>query len=326
MTWSPWASSSQRDARWADREPSLGEAAGRARELLLAGGARPLPTLMLCFALALAAAAAFVVLRPDHAPRFVLRVVEPNTDPTTLPRTRRRLAEYVKDGVLTSEALLGVIDRHGLYPALRWTNTPAAVESFREDITLEVHQNYFLEERTAAEAPRSARLSVSYRSKDPELALAVTRELGRLIVERERGARKRQAEVALARAADALERSGRTLVQHRAEIARQRARLRYATEPDALGEARLVSLLGSLEWRERELERAQTRKAALELGSSRESRWLGLAFETVDEGSVPKSEERSVTLALWVGVASFVAALPFAAALMGAFAPKRGVP
>ncbi|MBE7478444.1 MAG: hypothetical protein HS104_00410 [Polyangiaceae bacterium] len=326
MSWSPSASSSRASSWWTDQEPGLRDLGAFARALLLAGRERPLVSLLTSLLFALVVVAAIALLRPDHAPRFVLRVVEPNADPTTLPRARRQLAEYVREGILTSEALLGVMERHDVYPTLRRSNPPAAIESFREDIDIEVHQNYFLEERTVADAPRSARLVLSFRAKEPALALAVTRELGRLVVEREQNARKQQAQASLVSAEVTLERANRALGQRLAEISRKRARLREATQLDPLTEVQLVSLIGSLEWREQELEKSQARKAALELGSMRETHSMGLSFQIADEGAVRKSAELSPLRLCLGGLAAFVGGLPFAAALVGAFAPKRGDP
>lgn len=324
MSWSRSASSSGDGSRWSEREPGVRDAASSARELIALGRKRALATTLSSLVCALLAVAAIVLLRPDFSPRFVLRVVEPNTDPTTLPRARRQLAEYVREGVLTSDALLGVMERHDLLGTLRRSNPPAAVESFREDIRIEVYQNYFLEERTAAEAPRSARLVLSYHAKDPQVALAVTRELGQLVVERERRARKLLAARALESAESDLERAHRALVQHRAEITRKRAKVLDSPAPDPLDEVQLVSLLGSLEWRERELEQRQARRAALELGSTLESRSLGLSFEVADEGSVRKSATFGPVELGLAGLLAFLGSLPFTAALVGAFRPKRG--
>src|SRR5260370_42577066 len=103
---------------------------------------------------------------------------------------RRDLGESVGRGVSTGEPLLDVMSRHGLYASLARKNSRAALESFREDIDVEVRQNYFIGERAVRAAPRSARLIVSYHNADPEVAVSVTRELGELAVKREQDARK----------------------------------------------------------------------------------------------------------------------------------------
>lgn len=324
MSWSPCVSSSRHDSWWLDDEPGARDGAQLARELILAGRQRAGFTLLVGLAFAVLAVVVFVVLRPDYAPRFVLRVVEPNADPTAMPRARRELAEYVREGVLTSNAVLDVMQRHDINPALRRANPEAAVASFREDTRIEVYQNYFLEERTVAEAPRSARLVLSYRSQDPELALSVTRELGQLVIDRERRTRALQSERLIAVAEATRERASRSLGQHRARITRLRALIRASVHPDPLDEVQLVSLLGSLAWREQELERSQARKAAAELAASLESRKLGLSFEVADEGAAPMSARPSVLQLCFLGLGAFVLGLPFAAALVGAFDSNRG--
>ena len=68
-----------------------------------------------------------------HAPRFVLRVVEANRDPSSMPRLKGELGEYVRQAVFTSGPLFELIRRHGLYPKLMRQNSRAALDSFRED-------------------------------------------------------------------------------------------------------------------------------------------------------------------------------------------------
>src|SRR5262249_39845636 len=139
-------------------------------------------------------AAGIALTRLQYAPKVVLRVVESDRDPAGMPRLKRELGKYVREAAFTSEPLLALVRRYDLYPGLVRENPHTALESFREDIDVDVYQNYFLEERARGSAPRSARLAVSYHASDPERALAVTRELAALIVEHERAARQREAE------------------------------------------------------------------------------------------------------------------------------------
>lgn len=315
---------SRREASWLDREPTLRDGLMLARSRFLGGLRRPLVVLALAASTALGVHVVRTTIGVEHAPRYVLRVVEPNVDPTMLPPARRQLGEYVRDGVFTREVVLGIIDRQGLYPALRKNDAPRAVESFREDFEVEVEQNYFLEPRAQGDSPRSARLTLSFHSKDPDVALAVTRELGRIVVEREQMARERQAASALAYAEANLARAEHALDERRATISAERAHLLEATVPEPLREVRLVSLLGSLGWRQRELERAQTRKVSLEMGSEREASLLGLSFEVVDSGSIPAREQHGQRRSARIALISFVVALPAAALFAGAFSRSGG--
>jgi hypothetical protein len=180
----------------------------------------------------------------------VLRAVEMDRNPQTAPRPKRHLREHVRDVAFSASSLSALIEKHELYPALYRANPIAALTSFREDIELEVYQNFFIEERSPLDPPRSARIAVTYRSSDRAQGLAVTRDLGKLIVEHEVATRRRQAMAATNEADDALKRARGELVELRRQIAKRamllgvdlqspemRAALLHATVPPQKPEA-----------------------------------------------------------------------------------------
>ncbi len=310
---------------WISEEPGLLDGIRQARRLLVRGARRRVATAVGSLLAALSAVALVALLAGDFAPRYVLRVVEMGADPDVMVQPQRQLQQYVRTAVFTSGALEEVIARHGLYPSLFERNRRAAVESFREDVEVEVYQNYFLEERTALEAPRSARLAVRFRHSDRKVALAVTRDLGELIVAHERAARRASADRAATTAREARQRASRNLTRHRAAIVDKRIQIQRGGSDDALLQVELVSLLGSLPVQEREVERAERRASRLELAAALEHHEAGIGFQVVDDGSVPKSEELSRLELTAVFVASLFAFLPFVAALVGAHSEDGGV-
>jgi hypothetical protein len=253
---------------------------------------------------------------------LVLRLVEGSGDPSTMPHLKRRLGEYVREGVLTSEPLLRVIRRHDLYPNLARKNPRGALESFRQDIHVEVYQNYFVEAREPGGAPRSARVAVSYRTFDRKKALAVTRDLGAIIVEHETRLRREQA----ARAASDADRARDTLqvaLQRRAEeVALKEREVALAEKPEPARQIELVGLLGSLAVLEHDLDTATSRAASYELGAARERAGVGLRFDVADEARLPS--ERAARNFIWIAaIASFVFGLPLSATAVGAFSHRR---
>jgi hypothetical protein len=64
----------------------------------------------------------------------------------------------VRQAIFTSEPLLAVMRRHGLYARLMQKSPRTALENFKEDIAIDVYQHYFVEDRARGAAPRSARL------------------------------------------------------------------------------------------------------------------------------------------------------------------------
>jgi hypothetical protein len=254
----------------------------------------------------------------------VLRVMEAEHRSATAPPLKRQLAEYVRQGIFTSEPLYELMRKHRLYASLMRKNPPAALQSFKEDISVDVYQNYFIEDRAPGDAPRTARLTVSFHSKDPNLALAVTRDLGALIASHELASRRDEA---LRRAADAA-RARDTWVaawqKRSSDIISKRAEIAGRSPPDPQLQVELVSLLGSLPALEREVDAAERRATSLDLGAAWERRGMGLSFEVVDDGSLP-GRARLARNAAWAGSVTLLCGLPLVAMAVGAFAPnKRG--
>src|SRR5262249_49230562 len=146
-------------------------------------------------------------------------------------------------------------------------------------------------DRAPGGAPRTARLTLSFRSKDPYLALAVTRELGQLVIQHELTTRREQALDAAASA----ERERDLLVGALAQRTRQifvKQKEIGDQKPDPRLQVELVSMLGSLGALEHQAEAAERRAATLDLAAAFERRGIGLHFEVVDEGALPAEHHR----------------------------------
>jgi hypothetical protein len=289
---------------WLDDERSFALLPRQAFWLLRRGARRPLAVVLGALASAALVLLALLVERRSYEPRIVLRVTEANADPGSTPELKRRLAEYVREGALTSAPLLELVHRFGLYPKL---DPQAAVQAFRRDIDVDVYQNYFVEPRSEGDTPRSARVAVSYRGKDRETAIAVTSELGAIVVARVRATREEQA----ARAATAARRNSEqlenSLVERYGDIASARRRLAQTWAPK--DQVALVSLTGSLPALEQRVTAAERRAGALALGAAYEAHGVGLTFDVADEPSVPVSDPR-LPLHVLAAVAAFLCGLP----------------
>ncbi|HKY40928.1 MAG TPA: hypothetical protein VJN18_33570 [Polyangiaceae bacterium] len=309
---------------WRSSEKGLVASLFQARDLLREGLRRPWRALLISAVLSLALVAAIAFSDREHAPKFVIRVVEADRDSSGMPRLKRRLADYVREGVLISEPLLELMRRHGLYPSLMSKNLRAALESFREDISIDVFQNYFVEARAPGAVPRSARLTVSYRSKDPTQALAVTRDLGRLIIAHEQAVRREQAAMAASDADQARDSLRRALEMRAGQAVVKQTQMARAAAPDPRLQVELVGLLGSVGALQQQLEAAERRAASLELGAALERRGMGLYFEVVEEGALPSRAGRERQLLLVFGSA-LLTGLPLVAMTIAAFGSPRGL-
>src|SRR5262245_37538154 len=171
---------------------------GRLRRRALARPWRPLIYALLATALLVGWRAR---KHKSFTSRVMFRVTEEDIDATTAPRPARALREYVSEVPFSTPRLIEVAKRHGLYETQMARDPIFAIESMREDIDVQVWRNYFVEDRAALDAGRSARLAISFSAKTPEQSLAVARDLGQLVIEVEQKARVQMAEAA-ARAAD----------------------------------------------------------------------------------------------------------------------------
>jgi hypothetical protein len=302
---------------WLASELDVAASVRQALRLCRAGLRRPWLTLAPALALALLVVAVLVFGRRDYAPRFVLRVVEGDHPAAGMPPLKRQLGDYVRQAIFTSEPLLRVMRRHGLYARLLHNNPRAALEAFKEDIAIDVYQNYFVEDRAPGSAPRSARLTVSFHAKDPYLALAVTRDLGRLIVEHELVARREQALAAATNAEQARDTLLSALQRREREVfIKQRDIDRGG--PDPRLQVQLVSLLGSIGTLEHQVEAAERRAATLDLTAAYERHGIGLYFEVVEEGALPPRAGELALLLLAFGT-TLAWGLPLTAVAVGAF-------
>ena len=310
---------------WLTSEPAVGTALARAVELCRAGFRRPWLTLSLAFGAPLALVGLLLFGRRDYAPLFVFRVVESEHATGSNARPlKRQLAEYVRQAVFTSEPLFELVRRHGLYPSLMRRNARGALEAFKEDISVEVYQNYFVEERVRGKGPRSARLSVSFHAKDPHLALAVTRDLGALIERHELAVRRDQALVAASAAGRARDTWVAAWQRRSADIVTKQQELARNAAADPRLQVELIGLLGSLGGLEHQVDAAERRATTLDLGAAWERRGIGLNFEVVDDGSLPGRAAR-VRSVVWAGATTLLCGLPLIAVAVGAFSSnKRG--
>jgi len=305
--------------RWLREEPGFAAMPRQLATLFQRGTRRPLWIVVGCALVALLLVGSITLAQRTYEPRVVLRVVEADRDPGSMPELKRKLAEYVREGVFTAEPLLEIAQRYGLYPKAH--DRRALLDAFRRDIEVDVYQNYFVEQRSSGEAPRSARVAVSYRSGDRTKALAVTRDLGALVVARVTATREEQAERAAAIAEGAAAALHQALGERYREAAELRAKLDQQAVPEL--QVKLVSVLGSLPGLERQADNAEKRAANLDLGMAYEAHGIGLRFDVAEDASVPVWDRNS-SLRIVGAAVVFVLGLPLVVLGVGAASLTRG--
>ena len=313
---------------WTSREPSWTDAFTEVSWVVRRGLAH-WPLVLLVTASTVAGATGFVLHRvPPYQARITFRVVEAAAGDAATPPPPAQLQDHVNDVIFSRSHLLEIMEQHDISAALRRIDPSIALESFREDLLVEVRHNTLLHTPRPG-APRTARLTIGTLADDRQHALAVARDLADLIeaFEAERRhdivhAASRGIESQLqALSIAAADEERLTIVAHQAWLA--------ADEPAERVHA----------WtRWREAERASTASLSRLADARRHQQRLaarlraeaatrGLSFELVDENV---RRHGIVLKGGWIAV--FVAALlvavgPVVLLLVGAFDQKvRGTP
>jgi len=169
-------------ANWIEQEPPLRPALGRLLARLVRRGA---VTWWLWIPAAVVIALGAAALKTRHRvfeATVVLRVMEGSVRVAGAELGAGALRAQVEDLAFTNPSLAAVLKRHVVdFPDVT-TDPVGAVADFRRDIDVLITDNDFVEERAADDPPRSAGIALSYRSPNPELALAVVRDLAELVV------------------------------------------------------------------------------------------------------------------------------------------------
>jgi hypothetical protein len=305
---------------WIEEEPGALGAWNELQRLKRRALARPFRAV----ALALVMTAAVVGMRAKKVRTFtsrvVFRVTEGDLDASTAPRPAKALRQYVLDVAFSNHHLLDVIKAHGLYAREMKRDPSFAIEAMRDDIEVEVWRNYFMEQRQTDDAGRSARIGISYQSKNADEAYVVVQHLGRLVAEEEEAARVAMADEAVRQSALSVEQARAAVARVRGDLIVKELALRQAKPPvDALLRIELFNLKQSVEPLEARLRDLVAKNNALQLRAGLEKNKLGLRFELVDPGRVARGGISKPRELAFIGTIAFLILLPLAGMAAGAF-------
>jgi hypothetical protein len=107
----------------------------------------------------------------------VVRVSEGKMSKAGTMPSRGKLRAYVDDLAFTNTRLIELMSKHPKRFPKAATDPVFAVQSFRENLTIEITDNDFVEERGPDDPPRSARMLISFKGPDPEFAWQIAQEL-----------------------------------------------------------------------------------------------------------------------------------------------------
>jgi hypothetical protein len=304
--------------RWISEEWRLVRAA---RGALVRARRRPRRVL----AVALLLAGAFLVLRALQPARYqaslYFRLAEGALSvPSVGFRPPRDVRQHLSNIALSRHQLKQVMANHGRATAWLARDPVAAVEDFRDEISVEVSRNYFLSDRGPQDQPRSAQVTVALSGSDAAQTEAMLREIGQSIVKGQADERRFRlaethdllaAELAAARGRartvqEGLERLSAQVIKVRGEdLTLLQARV-AAQEAEAMSAIDQVLAL-------------ERRMVSIDFDGAAEAEQLGLNFQLIDARLVEVTAPLTLPTLAYLGVVAFLAALLLVAPVVGAF-------
>ncbi|MFO0550468.1 MAG: hypothetical protein U0271_18885 [Polyangiaceae bacterium] len=307
------------EPRWEEREPDVVGMLAEARRLL--SRARQRWILWLALAVALSAVIGVREYRKqrNYPASVVLSITEGERADDGIAHANSRLQDYVWYAVFTDHALMDLMTKYDFRPDLLTQNPRLALEQFRDRIDLAIYKNEFTAPRYPGSPPRSARLAIEFRHPDPDTALAIARDLGDLVVNRD--AENRRARI------DAQQRIAADTVRYAEADVNRLSRRQESIESDlefATGDefAKLVvARQGNRKGMEEALARlkdASDKKQRLDFRKSSDEESLELMYDRVEWGA-PALEVNVLTSTLKAALGAFFAILPLLGLVIGAF-------
>ncbi|HTJ83373.1 MAG TPA: hypothetical protein VL400_16755 [Polyangiaceae bacterium] len=305
--------------RWEDREPDLRGVVDEVRRLFRRAKRRKL----LVLALTLLAVALVGVREArkqrTYPARVILSATEGDEAVNGAAHTNAKLSDYLWYAVFTDRQLVVMAKKHGFRPDLQAKNERMLIDAFRDDLDVDVYKNEFREPRYPGGPPRSARIAVSMRMPDPNDALAITRDLGDLVIQRDAANRKERYDVEQKLANEVARLAEDDVARQQRDLASARAQLEIV-DPRARGPiyVEIADLERQVVRAQTELKNAQEAKRKLDLQKAADKESLTLKFDRVDWGAAP------TPTAVWLLMVrtlllSFLGLFPLVAMGVGAF-------
>jgi hypothetical protein len=308
---------------WPDTEPGFRELVDELARLFRRARRRPVLVILLTLALT-----GLMVLRSagkqiSYGAKVKLLVTESEVEANSRETrsgsriyTSDKLRDFVANAAFTDGKVLETFKKLG-YRTRDIENNPRLVlQSFREDVEIDINRNHFLEEPMGS--PRTANISIGYRLPDPEMALRLVRALGDLVVERDAEYRK-----------DAYE-AARTIAGHELKIVRERIDKADAQRAEAKAKmdmARLRVQKSEHRYRVKQME-DQLLALNYELVAARDrynelrmmdnAGAMGLRFERIDWGAAEAVVNKKIALVRF-GIMILLMSFPFVAMAVGGF-------
>lgn len=308
---------------WEAREPGFRETV--AELVRLFRRARRRPKTVLLFTLL---AAALLVLRSarreiSYGARVKLLVTESVQEAESREvrsgsriYSNDKLRDFIVNAAFTDGKVLEVLKKNRFRERDIENNPRLVLQSFREDVEVDVYRNHFVEEPEGA--PRTANVAIGFRVNDPDMALAITRSLGDLVVERDSAYRREAYEAARSIASHELKLIKDRIDEVDALKAEQKTRADMQRLRIDKGEFkyRIYQLDQQLLALQYELNAARDRYNELKMMDNAGA--MGLRFERIDWGAAEVRVDKKLAVARF-GLIILVLSFPFVAMAVGGF-------
>jgi hypothetical protein len=221
------------------------------------------------------------------------------------PRPRGELRAFIIRTIFTTAQLDALISKHDLVTKLRAGSPEGARSRMRKLVEVNTYSDYFEGYRERADPPRSARVTISFSAPDPELALAVARDIGAIVAETQT---RRAAEAANLRL-EGLRVLAENAAGRAASLEDQlgRAKENALEQPSAVARERLAQLSGGVRVAQDAAKQAAASLVDAQL-QAHAVHQLGPMIQVVKQGvpfwrTMPRGERlvRQAMLALFIG-------------------------
>ncbi len=306
--------------RWEEREPDLRGVFDEIGRLFRRARRRKLLVVLVTLALVALVGVREGRKQRTYPGRVVLTATEGERAVDGAAHTNAKLADYVWYAVLTDRSILPLMQKYEFRPDLfAKKNDRMAYDAFRDDLDVDIYKNEFAQPRFPGGPPRSARIAISMRMQDPDVALALARDLGEIVIKRDAENRRERIDVEQKLATDTASLADTDLGRLQRGLAQARSDLEVAL-PEERG-----ALFVKVEDLERAVIRAQAeqrdaeaRKHALESEKRADKESLTLRFEFADLGAPERRIDPWLSLARTLAL-TFLGLLPLVAMGVGAF-------
>jgi hypothetical protein len=303
---------------WISDEPRF---SSMARLVFRRAARRPVRVLLVTALITAAVVGSWARRTPTYLATLDLRLVEGDVvDPLRTPRPPRALLEYIYLVALSRSRVERIMKEHQWSSAWLATDPVMAIDQFRfEDIVVEVSQNFFLYDRRARDAPRSATVSIRLRGTDPQKTRAVLREIGEEIRDEQEAYRTMRLEQAQKALDGQLTAARERLRLLQGRIARLESAVRARERTDGVGWPEIVALTNEVPSAIRQVLALERRASETRFNAAAERAKLGLSFELFDESLVAEPPVLSVRQLALRGAGVFAIALLLVIVVLGAF-------